>query len=473
MKMTIRSPIFLLKQFLHRTFCPGFLSLLLFLTGCGQKQSPKSITSISFQAVSDSHRIVLVPLEGNSPLDKEIARTQQQIQTATHATNEANVDTALERLGWLFVFKARTSFDPGFYKLAEQCALCIEQNHPGSPEAMLLRGHVLDSLHRFKEAEVLARRLTVRRGLGFDYGLLGDVLMEQGKLSDAVVAYQKMMDLKPDLVAYTRAAHMRWLKGDLAGAIEVMQLAVSAASPGDAESAAWAYTRLAAYEFQAGNFDGARQRCSVALSFQTNYPPALLLRGKLCLAENQPADAVAALETAAKSNPLPEYQWALAEALHVAGRENEALKVEAQLRQHAAASDPRTFALFLATRHESIDIALRLAREELSTRGDVFTHDALAWSLAAAGDLSEAQDEMKCALAEGTEDGRLFFHAAMIAAQAGDPADARRWREKAAALAQQLLPSERRELRLLAAGTRNPPANIAAGFTKDFSTSGN
>ena len=41
--------------------------------------------------------------------------------------------------------------------------------------------------------------------------------MEQGKLSDAVEAYQQMMNLKPDLRAYARAAHMRWLKGDLDG----------------------------------------------------------------------------------------------------------------------------------------------------------------------------------------------------------------------------------------------------------------
>ena len=31
------------------------------------------------------------------------------------------------------------------------------------------------------------------------------------------------MNPRPDLRAYARAAHMRWLKGDLAGAIEVMQ----------------------------------------------------------------------------------------------------------------------------------------------------------------------------------------------------------------------------------------------------------
>src|SRR4029077_7705606 len=192
-------------------------------------------------------------------------------------------------------------------------------------------------------------------------------------------AYQQMMNLKPDLRAYARAAHMRWLKGDLEGAIEAMQLAVSAASPQDAESAAWVNTRLAFYEFQAGRVNGAEQGCALALSLQDNYPPTLLLKGKILLAQNRLSDAVDALRNATKLNPLPEYQWTLAEALCAAGKENEASEVEAQLYQRGASSDPRTLALYLATRHESPETALRLARAELDSRGDVFSHDALAW----------------------------------------------------------------------------------------------
>ena len=45
----------------------------------------------------------------------------------------------VEKLGWSFVEKARESFDPGFYKLAEQCALCLdskqEENQRGGQPA--------------------------------------------------------------------------------------------------------------------------------------------------------------------------------------------------------------------------------------------------------------------------------------------------------------------------------------------------
>src|SRR5262245_58012119 len=258
--------------------------------------------------------LVLAPQIGDSRTDREISRLQQQIR------NGRNVQLGLEQLGWAFVAKARESFDPGFYKLAEQCARGIEKRNSQSQEAILLRAHVLQNLHRFKESETLARRLVQQRGLSFDYGLLGDALMEQGKLRDAVEAYQRMMDLKPDLRAYARAAHLRWLKGDLEGAIEAMQLAVSAASPQDAESAAWVNTRLAFYEFQAGRANEAEQQCALALSLQNNYPPTLLLKGKMLLAQSRFGEAVAVLQNAMKLNPLPEYQWTLAEALRVAGK---------------------------------------------------------------------------------------------------------------------------------------------------------
>ena len=438
------------------------ISCLLILFSRAANKSRANNGSVSVPTFDDPLALVLTPQTGDTRKDKEISRLQQQVRSG------GNVQLALEQLGWAFVAKARESFDPGFYKLAEQCARSIEKYNPQSQEAMLLRGHVLQNLHRFKESETLAHRLVEQRGLSFDYGLLGDALMEQGRLSEAVEAYQRMMNLKPDLRAYARAAHMRWLKGDLGGAIEAMQLAVSAASPSDAESAAWVNTRLAFYEFQASDVAEAEEGCAFALSLQKNYAPALLLKGKMLLAQDRFQEAVDVLQNAAKLNPLPEYQWTLAEALRAAGREDEASGIEGQVRNHGASSDPRTTALFFATRHENPETAVQLARAELDSRSDVFTHDALAWSLAATGNLTEAWSEMQCALAEGTEDGRLFFHAAMIASQAGHAPDAERWLRKASELSRLLLPSERNELQNAARGAEKK-ASVASNPQKTFS----
>ena len=436
---------------------------LLIISPRSKNKSEADKASAFVPIFDDPLALVLTPQTDENRTDREISQLQRQIRDGR------NVELWLDRLGWAFVAKARESFDSGFYKLAEQCARSIELRNPQSQEAMLLRAHVLQNLHRFKESETLARHLVRRRGLSFDYGLLGDALMEQGKLNDAVDAYQQMMNLKPDLRAYARAAHMRWLKGDLEGAIEAMELAVSAASPSDAESAAWVNTRFAFYEFQAGRVNEAERRCALALSLQNNYPPTLLLQGRMLLGQSQFGEAVDALQNAAKLNPLPEYQWTLAEALRAAGKENEASEVEAQLCQRGASSDQRTLALYLATRHEFPETALRLARAELDSRSDVFTHDALAWSLAAAGKLTEAHSEMQRALAEGTQDARLFFHAAIIASEAGHAADAERWLCKASELSHLLLPSERRELQSAAALGAEKKASVAPNSQKTFS----
>jgi hypothetical protein len=57
------------------------------------------------------------------------------------------------------------------------------------------------------------------------------------------------------------------------------------------------------------------------------------------------------------------------------------------------------------------------------------------------------------ALAEGTEDARLFLHAGVIDAAAGRDRDGRRWLKKAERLQAMLLPSETTELKRHLIGT--------------------
>jgi tetratricopeptide (TPR) repeat protein len=383
-------------------------------------------------------RFVLASFSGAEPIDTEIARQQAIIRNGS--------TSGLERLGWTFVKKARVTFDASYYNLAEQCAACMEASGAKGPDALLLRAHALQSLHRFNEAEAVARELVRTRERPFDYGVLGDVLVDQGKVREGAAAYQKMIDLRPDLQSYARAAHVRWLTGDLNGAIELMRLAVAGSSPNDADAAAWAYTRLSLYQLQHGATKQALESCSAALTLQSNYAPALLARGRVLLALQRPVDAVVELKRAAELNPLPEYQWALADALTLAGDRDDAKKVESQIIERGATEDPRGFSLFLATRADDIGQAVHLAQQELMIRRDVFTHDALAWALAQAGRAAEAQLHATEALSEGTVDARLFLHAGIIASLNNDNKQAKRLLRKASLIQQMLLPSERKLL---------------------------
>ncbi|MGI9087573.1 MAG: tetratricopeptide repeat protein [Chthoniobacterales bacterium] len=391
-------------------------------------------------ATADPLRVVLTPLSGEGALDDEIRNLQRKIaQSSDH-------EALLERLGWAFVAKARLTSDPGFYNLAEVAGKAISVQGPAAPGRALLLGHIADAQHNFAEAEKIARQLTNQRNFVFDYALLGDALMEQGKLTEAVDAYQKMVDLKPCLQTYSRVAYMRWLKGDLPGAVKAARVAVGAGSPREPEATAWAYTRLALYELQGGNAPHASTDLDLALQLAPAYAPALLMRGKLLLGEGQAAEAIAPLREAAAKSPLPDYLWTLSEALRSDGQTEATQKVEALLSKSGAMADPRTFALFLSSRGESAEVALRLANAELETRHDIFTYDALAWAQLAAGQVKEARENSLRALAEGTQDARLFYHAGAIAAADGDNADALKFLNQAHGIEQLLLPSEKQGL---------------------------
>jgi tetratricopeptide (TPR) repeat protein len=402
------------------------LAALLLSQGCRR--------SVAVPPASIESRTCLVTTAAAAGDDAEIVKLQTDLREQRAPARAA------EQLGYRFIAKARLSNDAGFYTRAEQAAACLDSLRPGDPSTLLLRGHVLHQLHRFGEAEAIARRLVGLREFVLDFGLLGDALMEQGRLAEAAAAYQKMIDLKPFYQSYTRAAHLRWLKGDLDGAIEMMEAAVKAASPRDPESVAWAYARLAMYQLQRGRLAEAARMIDSSLRFVPDYAAAWLVRGRIELARHKPIDAIASLEKAVRLNPLPEYEWTLADALRSVQRIDEAAAVEQQLLADRA--DPRTIALYLSTRRQDVEQAVTLAREELIKRSDVFTLDALAWALANGGHIDEASSVMSRALAEGTQDGRLFVHAAAIAAAAGRPEEAARWARQARTFRFTLLPSE-------------------------------
>jgi tetratricopeptide (TPR) repeat protein len=388
------------------------------------------------QAQTSLGQACRIAIAADAGSDRDIAKLQQDLR------DQRNAARAAEHLGYRFISKARLTNDPGFYKIAEQAAACVESIEPKEPAALLLRGHALHQMHRFKEAEAIARQLVASREFVLDFGLLGDVLLEQGRVSDAAGAYQKMIDLKPFYQSYVRAAHLRWLKGDLGGALEMTHAALKAASPRDPESVAWAYSRLASYELQRGRLADAHRMADASLQYVPDYAAALLVRGRIQLAEKKDAAAADTLRRAARLNPLPEYQWTLADALRLVNRIDEAAALEAQLVKDGASADPRTLALYLSTRGQHSVTAIDLARRELENRADVFTLDAMAWALAANGRIGEAVPLMERALAEGTKDGRLFFHASVIAAADGRRADAARWAREAHKLIFTLLPSE-------------------------------
>ena len=417
----------------------ALLAALCLLVACGDRRRGEDKTAAAPAGgvpTSLALRVALAPHPGEGAGD-------DSLRVAQNAVRERADLPRLERLATLFIGKARTSGDPGFYKQAEACADAMPFAADGSGHAAnLVRGHVRHALHDFVAAERIARELVAARGLFLDHGLLGDVLLDRGQLEEARSVYQRMLDLKPCLQRYARAAQVRWMVGDLAGCRELLGLAASAGSKRDPESMAWVLARRAVLELQANDVIAAKQCADQALGLVPGYPAALVARGRAAMAAGKHGDAAIDLAAAAAAYPLPEYLWAHADALTAAGRAELAEGVRVELQRTGEREDPRTFVVWLATVGREPAMALRLAEAELALRHDAHTLDALAIARWRCGDVLGAAQAIERALADGVHDARLFLHAALIAHAAGDVAAAMRHADAARAQAAALLPSE-------------------------------
>ena len=391
--------------------------------------------------------ICTIPARGDQPADRRIESYQRKIAAAEDPSDW------FERLGWAYIERARERADPGDYVLADATARCLESKAPGHRGAARLRARVAIHAHRFADAEREARRLTATGNAWFDHALLGDALMEQGQLDAAVESYDRMIEARPSPAAYARVAHVRWLRGDLAGAASLLQrAATSAGSSGPA--AAWIRTRWARILLQAGAVEEAAVLLDSALGMHPASAEASYLRSLVAYSADDIGLAVDSARRAAQLSALPEHLWLCADLERIATDEREASRIERDLMVSGDRLDPRSQSLFLATRGLQTSRALRLSTSELASRHDVFTHDAIAWSLLAEGRADEAWSAIRKALAEGTVDARLFLHAGIIARRRGNTAKARALLDDAHRVRCTLHPSERsrlaRELRILA-----------------------
>ena len=104
---------------------------------------------------------------------------------------------------------------------------------------------MLLGLHDFRGALAVAERArAVEPEDWWNYGTLADAHVELGDYAHALKAAQRMVDLRPGLPSYARAAFLRALFGDRAGAIELLRLAVAAGSAREPEGRAWALVHL-------------------------------------------------------------------------------------------------------------------------------------------------------------------------------------------------------------------------------------
>ncbi len=189
-----------------------------------------------------------------------------------------------------------------------------------------LRTEIALERHDFHAAAAYSEALTQQApNDSWNWGTLGDAMTELGNYDNAAEAYQKMVNLRPDLSSYNRAAYFRFLYGDAENGTKIMKMAIAAGSP-MAENTAWCQVELGKMYLKTGRLKEAEDAYSAALRNFPNYHPALAGLAQTQASKHDWKSAIANMKRAQASVPMPDYASALYDYYTASGDAKEAKK---------------------------------------------------------------------------------------------------------------------------------------------------
>jgi tetratricopeptide (TPR) repeat protein len=357
---------------------------------------------------------------------------QAAIDRAQAALAERPDDAAaLGALASASLDQARTTGDPSWLATAERAARGALRADPRDFGAMDALGSLALTRHRFAEALDWSRRsLAVAPTRVAPVAIRADALIELGRYGPGFAAVQRRLALRPDLPSYSRASYALELRGDRAGAIRLMGLAVSAGGAGT-EGRAWAQVQLGLLRLGGGDAAGAERAMRAALAERPGDARATAGLARVRAARGDLAGAAAGYSRAIDALPLPEYPAALAEVDAALGRDRAAredLALAAAMQRLLAANGSDVdldAALIRADTRVPTAADVRLARRAHAGRPGVIGDQVLGWVLTRAGRCAEGDRHATRSLRLGTRDALMLFHAGMAASCAGRPGLAR------------------------------------------------
>ncbi len=326
-------------------------------------------------------------------------------------------------LGDALIRKARETGDPSYFNRAEKALKKSLEIAPKSAAAARHLAYVFYSRHEFAPAAAQAREaLAMNPADGDACGILGDALLEVGSYDEAETAYRRMIELERNLYSYSRRAGLHSARGNNSAAIADLERAVAAgrAACQPAESLAWAEWQLGMEHFGLGDLRNAENYFQQALSTLPDYYRALAGLAQVRAAQKNYSEAIALYRKALAILPLPDYAAALGDIYALTGEPEQALRQYQLVEYMGRLSEinkilyNRELAYFYADHGIKPEEGLALALRELEYRRDVYAHDVVAWNLHRNGKFAAAREHIDAALALGTRDAKLFFHAGMI-----------------------------------------------------------
>lgn len=339
-----------------------------------------------------------------------------------------------QNLGLVYYTRGRLTGNADDYARAQAAVDQGLKAYPDDLGAKTLKALLLYTLHDFEAA-----RMTAQAIVDGDPGQLqalatvGDSQLEMGQYDAAAATFAALEKAQPGAAVTARLARLASLRGqDTEAAALAAKAATEARDEGSEGTSLAFYDYLQGYlALQAGKLDVASARYEAAL---TDWPGSYLaIEGlaKVRAAQGRPDEAIKLYERAVAIVPQPEFLAGLGDLYQLAGDSRKAeqqyatVRAIAKLQAVQAQLFNRQLVLFEVNHREDLPGALALAERELQVRKDVYGWDAYAWALLANGRAADADSAMRQALALGTHDALLTYHAGMIAAALHDDQRAR------------------------------------------------
>jgi len=331
--------------------------------------------------------------------------------------------TAAVLLADALLRQARATNDPRPTSRATEVLKAVLTEDPVQYDALRMLGAIDLSQHRFRDALSAGDRARELRPTdAWNYGVMGDALIELGEYEKAFKAFDTMMTLRPSATAYARVSYARELRGDLQGALHAMEFAEKSTPPQDPEAQAWYAAHIGELYLRMGMLDEADRACRRAAFVFPKYPAAMIGQGKVKVARGDHEGALALYLDQMKRTPTLELAARIGDLYAEAGNRNESeryYQLAEDLAGPPVAQTEANLALFLADHNRKLDEALKIAEAVAATRHDIFTEDALAWTYFKLGRIDEAAAASDRALRTGTRDEQLLGRAARIRSASG------------------------------------------------------
>jgi len=338
------------------------------------------------------------------------------------------------QLAGLYLQRARETGENQDLVRAEETARgSLSNRRARNGKALAVLVNSLLAQHRYPEALSSARELAARdpeaRAV---QGLLGEIEMELGLYDSARATFAPLASWTRDLAVAPRIARWLELQGRNEEAHDLLLQARDNAlklHALPAEQAAWFHLRVADLALRNGRLDEAEQALRGGLAAHPGDYRVLGLYARLATARRDWRGAIDWGEQAIARTLDPATLGVVGDAYAALGdtaKAEEYFRVLEVAVSRQVGPFHRAWSLFLLDHDRRTAEVLDKAQQEIVVRKDVYGWDLLAWALHKNGRDADARGAMGHALALGTRDAMLFYHAGMIERDLGDRGAARR-----------------------------------------------